>query len=50
MRNGSPLTRDAVRWLARLPFLGVHDLALLTGQPAPENVMKDALQRALRPA
>lgn len=32
MRNDSLLTRDAARWLARLPFLGVHDLSLLTGQ------------------
>jgi len=41
--NDSLLTRDAVRWLARLPFLGVHDLALLTGQPNPdvEGVLRE---------
>lgn len=46
MRNDSLLIRDAVRWLARLPFLGVHDLALLTGQPAPdvEGVLREMKQ------
>ncbi len=49
MRNDSVLTRDAVRWLARLPFLGVHDLALLTGQPDPdvESVLREMKQDGL---
>ncbi len=46
MRNDSRLARDALRWLARLPFLGVHDLALLTGQPEPdvEGVLREMKQ------
>jgi len=49
MRNDSLLIRDAVRWLARLPFLGVHDLALLTGQPEPdvEGALREMKQDGL---
>lgn len=49
MRNDSLLTRDAVRWLAGLPFLGVHDLALVTGQPDPdvEGVLREMKQDGL---
>jgi shikimate dehydrogenase len=36
--------------LSMLVYQGVIGFELWTGQPAPENVMKDALQRALRPA
>ncbi len=39
--HSSPL--DVLQWLARLPFLGVDDLALLTGQPEPdiEGVLRE---------
>lgn len=49
MRYDSLLIRDAVRWLARLPFLGGHDLALLTGQPNPdvEGVLREMKQDGL---
>jgi hypothetical protein len=56
MRNDSLLTRDAVRWLACLPFLGVHDFALLTGQPEPDvegvlrEIKQDGLVDAVRPS
>lgn len=32
----TPSTVDLLNWLARLPFLAVDDLALLTGSPAPD--------------
>jgi hypothetical protein len=46
MRNDSRLTLDALRWLARLPFLGSENLALLTGQPEPhiESVLREMKQ------
>ncbi len=31
-----PLAVELLNWLARLPFLAVDDLALLTGSPAPD--------------
>lgn len=49
MRNDSRLTLDAARWLARLPFLGSENLALLTGQPEPhsESVLREMKQHGL---
>ncbi|MBE7520701.1 MAG: replication-relaxation family protein [Thermoflexaceae bacterium] len=40
---------DVLQWLARLPFLGVDDLALLTGQPEPdiEGVLREMEQDGL---
>lgn len=35
-RRDSQLAIDVLRWLARLPFLAVDDLALLTGRPDPD--------------
>lgn len=48
-RHGSPLALDVLRWLTRLPFLGVDDLALLTGQPEPdiEGVLREMKQDGL---
>jgi len=45
--HSSPL--DVLQWLARLPFLGVDDLALLTGQPEPdiEGVLREMKQDGL---
>lgn len=45
--HSSPL--DVLQWLARLPFLGVDDLALLTGQPEPdiEGVLREMRQDGL---
>lgn len=49
MRQNSPLASDVLRWLAGLPFLGVDDLALLTGQPGPdvEGVLREMRQDGL---
>lgn len=43
IRHDSRLTLDTLHWLARLPFLAVDDLALLTGQPEPdvEGVLRE---------
>lgn len=42
-------TLDVLQWLARLPFLGVDDLALLTGQPEGdiEGVLREMKQDGL---
>ncbi len=42
-------TIDVLQWLARLPFLGVDDLALLTGQPEGdiEGVLREMKQDGL---
>lgn len=49
MRHDSRLTRDALHWIARLPFLSLDDVALLTGQPAPdvEAVLREMKQHGL---
>ncbi len=53
-RHGSPL--DVLQWLARLPFLAVGDLALLTGQTEPDiegvlrEMKQDGLVEALTPS
>lgn len=46
MRHDSPLALDVLRWLTRLPFLAVDDIALLTGQPGPdvEGVLREVKQ------
>lgn len=48
-RQGSPQALEVLQWLARLPFLGVDDLALLTGQPEPdiEGVLRETKQDGL---
>ena len=48
-RHGSPLALDVLQWLTRLPFLGVDDLSLLTGQPEPdiEGVLREMKQDGL---
>ncbi len=48
-RQGSPQAVEALEWLARLPFLGVDDLALLTGRPEPdiEGVLREMKQDGL---
>ncbi len=56
IRHHPRLRLDALHWLARLPFLGVHDLALLTGQPAPDvegalrEMKQDGLVDAVTPS
>lgn len=49
MRRDSRLTLDTLHWLARLPFLAVDDLALLTGQPEPdvEGALREMRQDGL---
>lgn len=49
IRPRSPLAPDVLQWLACLPFLGVDDLALLTGQPEPdiELVLREMKQDGL---
>lgn len=48
-RKGSPQALEVLQWLARLPFLGVDDFALLTGQPEPdlEGVLREMKQDGL---
>lgn len=48
-RQGSPQALGVLQWLARLPFLAVDDLALLTGQPGPdlEGVLREMKQYGL---
>ncbi|MCZ7576346.1 MAG: replication-relaxation family protein [Dehalococcoidia bacterium] len=49
MRRDSHLILNTLHWLARLPFLAVDDLALLTGQPTPdvEGVLREMRQAGL---